>query len=175
MAEDTQLEKLKIVTAGRGDINILVDIAHGMRSEKDPDYFDMSFDLQKQGERTVLIAYLDGAPCGYCMLSWNPKYGFYRRLDIPEVQDLNVLPAYRRRGIGRSIIEHCEVMAKKRKFSHIGIGVGLDASYGAAQRLYMKMGYVPDGNGVTYDRVNVRHGEMRPVDDDLSLMLVKEL
>jgi hypothetical protein len=51
--------------------------------------------------------------------------------------------------------------------------VGLSADYGAAQRLYHKLGYEPDGNGVTYDRAPVTPGQKYPLDDDLALMLVK--
>ena len=57
----------------------------------------------------------------------------------------------------------------------MGIGVGLYTSYGAAQRLYCKMGYVPDGNGVTYDRKLLAAGEFRPLDDQLCLMMIKDL
>ena len=57
----------------------------------------------------------------------------------------------------------------------MGISVALGASYGPAQRLYATLGYMPDGNGVTYDRMAVGFGEMRPVDDDLCLMMVKDL
>jgi hypothetical protein len=39
-----------------------------------------------------------------------------------------------------------------------GIGVGLDASYGAAQRLYARRGYVPDGRGLTSKSAHVPHG-----------------
>ena len=49
------------------------------------------------------------------------------------------------------------------------------SGFGAAQRLYCKLGYIPDGNGVTYDREAVRAGDMRAVDDLLCLMMVKAL
>ncbi|MBX2834277.1 MAG: GNAT family N-acetyltransferase [Micavibrio sp.] len=146
-----------------------------MHNPKDEEHFKQALALQDQGERQVFIISVDGAAAGYTMLSWSPKYPLYRSLGIPEIQDLNIVPDYRRRGLAGGLIAHCEGLVRGRGFEHIGIGVGLDASYGAAQRLYVQMGYVPDGNGVTYDRVNVRFGEMRPIDDDLSLMMVKGL
>jgi hypothetical protein len=57
----------------------------------------------------------------------------------------------------------------------MGIGVGMPTSYGPAQRLYVKLGYIPDGNGINYDRQSIAFGEFRPVDDDLCLMMVKAL
>ena len=170
-----QLEKVKLLTAGAKDLSLLTDLANEMRNEKDVDYFEVLLQLQKEGLRTVYLAKNISDYVGYCLVNWSPKYGLYKRLNIPEIQDLNVLPKFRRCGIGKAMIEHCEKVVKKRGFKHIGIGVGLDASFGSAQRLYVKMGYVPDGNGVTYDRINVRSGEMRPIDDDLSLMLVKDI
>lgn len=146
-----------------------------MRFEKDLDYFDLALEGQERGERLVFVAYYEDAPAGYCILSWSPKYAFFRKMGFPEVQDLNVLPAFRRKGIASAMIAHCEKLAQGRACEYMGIGVGLDSSYGPAQRLYIKLGYVPDGNGVTYDRMPIAKGEMRPVDDDLSLMMVKVL
>lgn len=57
----------------------------------------------------------------------------------------------------------------------MGIAFGLHSSYGAAQRLYIKLGYIPDGQGATYDRKQIAYGDFKPVDDDLCLMLMKAL
>lgn len=56
-----------------------------------------------------------------------------------------------------------------------GIGVGLDPDYGAAQRLYVLRGYVPDGRGLHYRDHYVKYGEQITVDDELALYLTKEL
>ena len=79
----------------------------------------------------------------------------------------------RRQGIGALLVERCEMVARQSGKTDIGISVGLYASYGPAQRLYVQRGYVPDGAGITADDVPVRGGEMRPVDDNLTLKLVK--
>ncbi len=57
----------------------------------------------------------------------------------------------------------------------MGIGFGLYADYGAAQRLYVQMGYVPDGHGLTWNNEPARAGDMVRVDDDLVLWLRKPL
>ena len=170
-----QMENVNIRVAAVDDIPVLWELAVGMKAAKSDGYFDRSLEHQEEGLRLVLIASVEGQDVGYCMIAWEPKYTFFRKMDIPEIQDLNVLSAYRRRGIGRFMIEHCESLARERGKEHIGIGVGMDASYGAAQQLYVRMGYVPDGNGLTYDRQTIAAGEVRPIDDDMSLMLVKAI
>jgi hypothetical protein len=57
----------------------------------------------------------------------------------------------------------------------VGIGVGMDADYGAAQRLYVLRGYIPDGKGLTYKNRFVRYGEQVTVDDGLVLHFTKRL
>jgi GNAT superfamily N-acetyltransferase len=110
---------------------------------------------------------------GAFYLNWKPKYAIYQRLNIPELQDLRVLPGHRRQGAATAMIAKAEDMAKAAGRTGIGLSVGLSADYGAAQRLYARLAYIPDGNGVTYDRQPVEKGEKRPIDDDLALMLVK--
>jgi len=51
-----------------------------------------------------------------------------------------------------------------------GLGVGLYADYGPAQRLYVHRGYVPDGRGLAYGRVFIPPGETARVDDDLLIV-----
>ncbi len=144
---------------------------------KDPDYFARCLAEQAAGKRLVLLIRdaADDRPVGYGMLNWYPQYALYKRLEIPEIQDINVLPDDRRRGAATALIKHCEGVARGKGCAHIGISVGLYPDYGAAQRLYVRLGYLPDGHGVAYDRETVRPGEVRPVDDDLCLMMIKAL
>lgn len=117
----------------------------------------------------------DGAVAGRAQMNAQPAYSLYRRLGIPEIQDLWVDPDRRRQGLGMALIHHCEDEARIAGHSQIGISVGLHAGFGPAQRLYARLGYVPDGLGVTYDRQAVGAGEIRPVDDHLCLMMIKDL
>lgn len=59
--------------------------------------------------------------------------------------------------------------------AQIGLGVGLYADYGAAQRLYVRRGYMPDGAGLTWNNEPAEAGAMVRVDDDLLLWLHKPL
>ncbi|MGA8164836.1 MAG: hypothetical protein WB791_07425 [Waddliaceae bacterium] len=78
-------------------------------------------------------------------------------------------------GIGKALISHIEDLAKSMTFHRIGIGVGLYCDYGAAQTLYCKLGYIPDGKGVTYKNTPIKPGENYPADDDLILWFTKML
>lgn len=109
------------------------------------------------------------------MLNRQPGYPPFRHIGIPEIQDLNVAPAFRRKGYGQALIRHCEWRARQEGNEMIGIGVGLYAGYGQAQRLYIRLGYIPDGAGVMYDSEEVIPGEVRSVDDALCLMMTKAL
>jgi hypothetical protein len=62
-----------------------------------------------------------------------------------------------------------------KKSSIVGIGFGLTADYGDAQKLYIKRGYIPDGLGITSHCKPVSWGESVHVDDDLVLWFRKKL
>jgi GNAT superfamily N-acetyltransferase len=109
---------------------------------------------------------------GFVVLNHDPKYLPYKKLNIPEIQDLYIMPDHRRQGWATQLINFCETQAGTYM---IGISVPLSAEYGGAQRLYSQLGYFPDGNGVTYDRERVIHNAHVRVDDDLCLMMVKDL
>jgi len=126
------------------------------------------------GIREAWVAAWDGALAGIVTLHWNPLYAGVAGKGIPEVQDLMVVPAYRRRGVATRLLERVEQSARVRA-SRVAIGVGLHPGYNAAQRLYVLRGYVPDGLGVTYDDRYVDEGEAVRFDDLLVLHLIKVL
>lgn len=168
-------EPIAIRIAGEEDIPGMESIARAVSSHKEDGYFERALAEQAEGKRVVLVGLIEGRIAGFGMLNWHPGYAPFRHMDIPEIQDLNTDPAFRRRGLAGAIISACEELAREKGCSQMGIGVGLYAGYGAAQRLYVRRGYIPDGAGVVYDRAPVRPGEIRPVDDDLNLMMMKDL
>jgi len=129
---------------------------------------------QEAGSRTCQVATVAGQFAGYVTVNWNPPYSAFVELDIPEIQDLNVIPEFRRQGIGTRLLDWAEKEIALR-FGIAGIGVGLHPGYNAAQRLYVKRGYVPDGRGVTYRDRYVEEGMPVVMDDDLVLHLTKRL
>ncbi len=138
---------------------------------KPPGYFAALLNQQAQAQ-LLLIALEDCAYLGHCKVVWRSAYPGFRDAGIPEIQDLNARPDHRRRGIGSALLDEAERRIKQRS-DLAGIGFGLYADYGAAQRLYIKRGYLPDGRGAQYSGQPVIAGETYRVDDDLVLYLVK--
>ena len=129
---------------------------------------------QQRGARTVFVAFLGEDFAGYVTIVWTPSYLPFLAAGIPEIQDFNVLPRFRRRGIGTRLMDEAE-----RKISEssgvAGIGVGMSPDYGVAQRLYVLRGYVPDGKGLTSNGSTVRPGDEITVNDGLVLCMTKTL
>lgn len=124
--------------------------------------------------RDVFVALVEGQFAGYLTICWKSTYEPFREKNIPEIVDFNVLPKFRRMGIGSRLMEQAEIAVAKVS-ALAGIGVGVTPDYGAAQRLYVLRGYVPDGLGLHSRDHHVRYGEQVKVDDDLALYLTKEL
>lgn len=137
--------------------------------------FENYLNEQSLNERKIWVAFYNNHFAGYVTLKWQSNYKYFLENNIPEIKDLNVLPVFRNNGIGSRLIDECEKTARHNGNSIIGIGVGLYADYGNAQKLYIRKGYMPDGNGITYNDVQVKYGENIPLDDDLALCFIKDI
>jgi ribosomal protein S18 acetylase RimI-like enzyme len=140
---------------------------------KHPALYEGYLAEQEKGQRVVLVARCDGEFAGYGTIQWQSGYPPFAEQGIPEIMDLNVLPQFRRRGIATSIVYEAERRILE-KSQIAGIGVGMYADYGPAQRMYILRGYVPDGRGLFYKAQAVIPGREVVVDDDLVLFLIKE-
>ncbi len=129
----------------------------------------------RQGLRVSMVALLGEKIIGYGSLCWHSQYPPFREAGTPEIADLVVAEGARRQGVASRLIGACEAQARAAGRDLIGIGFGLYADYGAAQRLYVRLGYIPDGRGLTYKNVPVAPGASARVDDDLVLWLSKSL
>jgi len=130
---------------------------------------------QSQGLRVVLLAETAGGIVAYGSLVWASQHPHFRNAGIPEIQDLVVAQRQRRAGLGTRMIRALEGRARAAGCTQVGLGVGLYRDYGAAQRLYQSLGYIPDGEGVSYHNAPVTPGATVKVDDHLVLWLVREL
>jgi GNAT superfamily N-acetyltransferase len=156
------------------DANVIAAAFTDIGWHKPASQFLLYLAEQATGRRVVLVATVRGAFAGYVTLVWEPGYTYFRERAIPEVQDLNVLPAYRRGGVATQLVGCAERIAAHRAGT-IGIGVGLHPGYNAAQRMYVLRGYVPDAQGVAYDGRYVAEGEQVVFDDHLVLYFTKTL
>ena len=162
----------------REDIVAISEAFNAISWNKPPSLFEKYLMEQELGDRLVWVAHFKGEFAGYVTLKWQSGYPSFKEQNIPEIMDLNVLPSFRKMGIGSLLLDIAEKEAATRSDT-IGIGVGLyagaDGGYGAAQRLYVKRSYIPDGKGVTYNYELTVPGNSYPLDDDLVLWFTKRL
>lgn len=131
--------------------------------------------LQNNGERSVRVVENGNQVVGIATLKYQSDYTAFRIHKIPEINDLLIAKEHRKAGFGTALINELEIIAKDAGYKTIGLGVGLYQDYGNAQRLYFKLGYIPDGNGISYQDCFVIPGNKYPIDDELLLWLTKEL
>ena len=129
---------------------------------------------QEAGTRTIFVALIDDVFAGYVTINWQSSYPSFQAENIPEIQDFNVLPHLRRQGIGNRLMDEAEKTVAER-FPVVGIGVGLFADYGSAQRMYAQRGYIPDGLGLFNGERFLKYGDQAIVDNDLTLQFTKRL
>ncbi|HKF46029.1 MAG TPA: GNAT family N-acetyltransferase [Terracidiphilus sp.] len=129
---------------------------------------------QSAGTRSCWVAILNQTFAGYVTVNWKPPYPAFAEYGIPEIQDLNVLSSFRRKGIASALLDFAETEVAPRS-ELVGIAVGLHPGYNAAQKLYGKRGYIPDGRGITYKLRSVQEGEQVTLDDSLLLHLTKRI
>lgn len=127
------------------------------------------------GQRTTLVALRDAEVAGYGSVLWRLAYPGFATARIPEIHDLATDSRHRSQGIATSLITALEDLIRGQGYITAGLGVGLYADYGPAQRLYTRLGYRPDGHGITYRHAPVTPGATFPIDDDLLLWLTKRL
>lgn len=160
------------------DIPIITDAFGQVNWLKPASIFEKYLQEQLTGARLVWVAHVNNQFAGYVTLKWQSQYEPFSIHHIPEIMDLNVLPAFRKTGVGSMLLDIAEKEAAT-KSSIVGLGVGLyagkDGGYGAAQRLYVKRGYIPDSKGVTYNYLPTIPGNNYRLDDDLVLWLTREL
>lgn len=160
------------------EISSISQAFHDLGWDKPVSLFQGYLEEQETGERLIWKAMVSKQFAGYITLKWASEYPSFREHRIPEIMDLNVLPNFRNIGVGSLLLDTAEKEAAL-KSGTIGIGVGLyagqDGGYGAAQRLYVKRGYLPDGKGVTYQYQPTIPGKSYPLDDDLVLWFTKNI
>ena len=168
-------KKLTLAPLDKNDIDSIVLAFESIGWDKPRSLYENYFQEQSNATRSVIVAKTDGKFCGYVTMKWKSDYAAFNENETPEIVDLNVLPQYQNRGVGTQLIQTCEAMAIERGISTIGIGVGMTTDYGNAQRLYVYLGYIPDGHGLHYKGKQLQYSDVVTVDDDLVLYFTKKL
>lgn len=153
-------------------IPAIVDSFYAANWPKPASIFETYLEEQNNEQRMIWVAFNDDAVAGYITLNYASLYHPFQEQNIPEIMDFNVLPAFRKQGIGTTLLKLAEQKALESHHA-VGLGVGLYADYGQALKLYIKHGYQPDGRGVTYHYQPVTPGANVCLDDDLVLWFTK--
>lgn len=132
------------------------------------------FKQQNENKRMVFVAEYEGKVSGLCTLVLNPDEGPWAGKGYPEIVDLTVFFDAHHKGIGNKLLDVAEQEAAKLS-DMVYLAVGVHSGYGAAQRIYVKRGYVPDGSGVWYQGKQLEQYAPCQNDDDLLLFLSKNL
>ena len=156
------------------DIDPVADAFACLGWDKPAAQYERYLDEAAKGVRATLVATWHGDFAGYLTIKWQSEYKPFRDANIPELQDFNVLPQFRRRGFGARLMDETEARVSARS-AIVGLGVALDPDYGSAQRLYAKRGYIPDGLGAMWNGARIKWGDSVRVDDGLVLYLTKSL
>ncbi len=131
------------------DIDLIVRTFRAWCKERSQ--YEQYLEEQQRGERTILVVYHGTNVVGYGTIVWEPEYELFRREGIPEIIDLNVITEYQGAGIGRALIDALERVAVERNKPYMGISVVQTPEYAKANRLYPRLGYVPDDHGIGQD------------------------
>jgi GNAT superfamily N-acetyltransferase len=166
---------LELLPLEENDIDEIVTAFKNIGWNKPKSLYKKYLTEQVQSLRSVILAKIDGKFVGYVTLKCKSEYQSFSVNNIPEIVDLNVLPDFRERGVGTALIQACEIMVKDLGCVEIGLGVGLTTDYGNAQKLYVSLGYIPDGCGLHYKNKILSYSESTTVDDDLVLYFKKKL
>ena len=155
-----------------GDVDLLAEAF--ARWPKPRELFLRYADDVHEGRIELVVGERGSEVVGFLTIRWESSYPPFRSAGVPDISDFNVLPDARRAGVGWVLMDEAERRAQTRSAT-VGLGVGLYADYGSAQRLYVRRGYLPDGAGVVLRGLPVPAGTTIGLDDDPVLMFTKRL
>lgn len=165
---------IRIRSMDKGDAKIIYDtyLSYGWHPQMET--YENYYLEQEHNKRMVFIAEYEGAVAGLCTLVMNGTEGPWANKGYPEIVDLTVFFHVHNKGIGNKLLDVAEQEAAKRA-DMVYLAVGVHSGYGAAQRIYVKRGYLPDGSGVWYKGKNLEQYAPCCNGDDLLLFLSKQL
>lgn len=143
------VSELNIKKMQEEDVTALYDVFKSPLWNKSLEQYQRYYREQVNGKRIIFVARVDSRCVGYVTILLGAAYPPFQEQGVPEIQDLNVLHEFRKKGIATALLLTAEDECRKLGKYKVGLGVGLTPDYGNAQKLYPKLGYLPDGRGVT--------------------------
>lgn len=165
-------DKLTIRSMVPEDAKVYFDTYTSYDWHPQMEVYENYYKEQQNGERLVFVPEIEGKVVGICTLVLHPTEGPWGGQNIPEIVDLCVFFHIHKSGIGSKLLDVVEAEAAKRSDT-VFLAVGCHSGYGAAQRIYVKRGYIPDGSGVWYQNKNLDQYAPCVNDDDLLLFMSK--
>lgn len=131
--------------------------------------------MEQNTRRTTLVAEYLGEAAGHVSLIHSPEPDERGPFEgIPLISDLCVFFHVHNRGIASRLLDVLETEAAKMSDT-VCLAVGCHSGYGAAQRLYVKRGYLFDGSGVWWNGKQLDQYAPCVNDDELVLWMSKKL
>lgn len=155
------------------DVDALYEGFKAQGWNKPRDLFLNYYRQQEAGKRFIVVAAYEEGAVGYLTLLPMATIGPFADHD-PEIVDFNVLEAHQNKGIGTLLMDAAEKLAYEMS-DKITLSVGMHSGYGSAQRMYVKRGYIPDGQGLYYRGHTVKQYAQVMNDDDLVIYMSKTL
>lgn len=177
LKRQAEIKDITIHMLEKADMKLLInDFSFPWSSvQATTDKWTRYYDEQQIQIRTVYMLKKAEKIVGYASLLYVSQYPNFKNASVPEINDVWIAKDWRNKGLGKTLIQYLEQAARIKGYQQIGIGVGLYADYGAAQKLYFQLGYAPDGHGITYNFQPTVPGESYPLDDELVLWMTKKL
>jgi len=103
---------------------------------------------QEKGMAIYLVAWSDSIPVGHVLLEWSGTSDEPMRSQLnycSNLEDLFVVPQYRSKGVGSSLLRDAENRVNQNGYPQLGLGVAVDNT--GARRLYQRQGYTDSGLG----------------------------
>lgn len=169
------MKNIEIRDLHESEVEAIVNDFHHAGINRDKEYFRFCLDEMKAGNRVTFVARVNNHFVGTGHFLFESHYPHFKDANIPEINDVVVIPCWRKKGIGDKLMEALETYAISKDYNRIGLGVGLYKDYSSAQRLYINRGYVPDNHGVFYEYEELEPGKMVRLDDELNLCFTKKL
>src|SRR5260370_6867978 len=101
-------ESVEIRALNDGDPETISAAFKGIGAGKPVAQYRRYLAEQLAGTRACLVASVDGQFAGYVTVNWRSTYCAFVEQQIPEIQDLNVLPGFRRKGLAARLLDRAE-------------------------------------------------------------------
>ncbi|MGH3147287.1 MAG: GNAT family N-acetyltransferase, partial [Rubrobacter sp.] len=116
------MKRLEVRSLQDRDVGSITAAFRTLGWDKPRSQYERYLSEQRLGGRAVFVAFSDGgAFAGYVTVRWSSGYPPIREAGVPEFQDFNVLPRFRRKGIESSLMDEAE-LAVSEWSSVVGIG-----------------------------------------------------